>query len=123
MSKNQISVSLVAQSSSEISTSFIVREEESEKAITALRNFNFFSEFFEINWEKVAVINITGLKILETKTKTEIFRALEKKDIKVKAISQSNNELNLSLVVEREKLVDAINAIHDDLYEEFEVFN
>jgi aspartate kinase len=123
MSKNQISVSLVAQSSSEISTSFIVREEESENAISALRNSNFFSEFFEIKSEQVAVINITGLKILETKTKTEIFRALEKKKISVKAISQSHNELNLSLVIEREKLVDAINAIHDDLYEEFEGFN
>ncbi len=120
MSKNQISVSLVAQSSSEISTSFIVREEDSERAITALKNSKFFSEFFEINWEKVAVINITGLKILKTKTKTEIFSALEKKNIDVKAISQSHNELNLSLVIERRKLVDAINAIHDDLYEEFE---
>jgi aspartate kinase len=123
MSKNQISVSLVAQSSSEISTSFIVREEDSEKAINALKNSNFFSEFFEINWEEVAVINITGLKILETKTKTEIFSALEKKNINVKAISQSHNELNLSLVIERDKLVDAINAIHDDLYEEFEGFD
>ncbi|MFX1379874.1 MAG: aspartate kinase [Promethearchaeota archaeon] len=122
MSKNQISVSLVAQSSSEISTSFIIREQDTEKAINALRNSDFFSEFFEISWEKVAVINITGLKILEPKTKTEIFNALEKKNIKVKAISQSYNELNLSLVIGRNELVDAINAIHDDLYEEFEGF-
>ncbi|MFX0022352.1 MAG: aspartate kinase [Candidatus Hermodarchaeota archaeon] len=123
MSKNQISVSLVAQSSSEISTSFIVREDESERAITALKSSSFFSEFFEINWEHVAVINITGIKILETKTKTEIFNALEKKNINVKAISQSHNELNLSLVIERVKLVEAINAIHDDLYDEFEGFD
>ncbi|MFX1239764.1 MAG: aspartate kinase [Promethearchaeota archaeon] len=120
MSKNQISVSLVAQSSSEISTSFIIRTEDSRKAINALKNSDFFSEFFEINWEEVAVLSITGLKILETKTKTEIFNALEKKNINVKAISQSYNELNLSLVLEREKLVDAINTIHDHLYDEFE---
>ncbi|MFX1386338.1 MAG: aspartate kinase, partial [Promethearchaeota archaeon] len=73
MSKNQISVSLVAQSSSEISTSFIIREEDSNKAISALKSSKYFSEFFEIKWENVAVINITGLKILETKTKAEIF--------------------------------------------------
>jgi aspartate kinase len=120
MSKNKINVSLVAQSSSEISTSFIVDPEDSEEAIEALNQSKFFSEFFEIKWEDVAVINITGLKILETKTKAEIFSALDKKNVKVKAISQSYNELNLSLVIEREKLIEAINVIHDDLWEDFE---
>ncbi len=121
MSKNRISVSLVAQSSSEVSTSFIVKEEDSERAVAALKDSKFFSEFFHIKWENVAVINIIGLKILETKTKADIFNALDKKDIKVKALSQSLNELNLSIVIERKKLIEAINIIHDDLYDEFEV--
>jgi aspartokinase/homoserine dehydrogenase 1 len=121
MSKNQISVSLVAQSSSEISTSFIINTVDSERAIQALNNSKFFSEFFTIKWENVAVINIIGLKILETKTKADIFNALSKKSIKVKAISQSFEELNLSIVVNRERLADAITVIHDELYEEFEV--
>ncbi|MHA1932674.1 MAG: aspartate kinase [Promethearchaeota archaeon] len=120
MSKNEISVSLVAQSSTEISTSFIINAEDTETAINALNKSKFFSEFFEIKWEDVAVINITGLKILETKTKAEIFNALDKKNVKVKAISQSFDELNLSLVVERANLFDAINSIHDDLCEDFE---
>ncbi|MHA2038580.1 MAG: aspartate kinase [Candidatus Hodarchaeales archaeon] len=120
MSKNKISVSLVAQSSSEIGTSFIVNSEDSEAAINALDKSKFFAEFFEIKWEDVAVINITGLKILETKTKAEIFGALDKKKVKVKAISQGFDELNLSLVVDRKRLIDAINIIHDDLYEDFE---
>lgn len=119
MSKNRISVSLVAQSSSEISTSFIINEEDLERAIAALKSSKFFSEFFKIKWEHVSVINITGLKILETRTKVEIFNALDKKDIKVKAISQSHDELNLSIVIERSKLEEAIKIIHDDLYEEF----
>lgn len=123
MSKNKISVSFVAQSSSEISTSFIIMEEESERAIEALESSKFFSEFFHIKWEHVAVINIIGLKILENKTKADIFNALNKKEVKVKAISQSLNELNLSIVVDREKLTEAINIIHDDLYEEFESLN
>ncbi|MFX1569680.1 MAG: aspartate kinase [Promethearchaeota archaeon] len=120
ISKNQISVSLVAQSSSEISTSFIINEKDANRAIHALKNSKYFSEFFEIKWENVAVINITGLRILETKTKAEIFNALYRKNVKVKAISQSHDELNLSIVINREELVDAINVIHDDLYEEFE---
>ncbi|MFX1500608.1 MAG: aspartate kinase [Promethearchaeota archaeon] len=123
MSKNKISVSLVAQSSSEISTSFIIKEDDCDKAINALKNSKFFSEFFYIKWENVAVINITGLKILETKTKAEIFNALDKKNIIIKAISQSHDELNLSIVIKRDQLIEAINIIHDDLYDEFEDSN
>ncbi|MFX1573959.1 MAG: aspartate kinase [Promethearchaeota archaeon] len=123
MSKNNISVSLVAQSSSEISTSFIVRAEDSKRAIQALNNSEFFSEFFEIKWEDVAVINITGLKVLENRTKAEIFNALDKKNITVKSISQSYDELNFSIVIAKDQLIDAIKIIHDDLYEEFEPTN
>ncbi len=117
MSKNNISVSLVAQSASEISTSFIVKREDSKKAIDALNKSEYFSNFFEINFEDVAVINITGTKILENITKVLIFQALDKKNIHVKALTQSTEDLSLSIVVEKENLIDAINLIHDDLYE------
>ncbi|TFG02277.1 MAG: aspartate kinase [Promethearchaeota archaeon] len=120
IAKNKISVSFVAQSSSEISTSFIVRGENAQKAINTLKNEEFFSDFYEITWKKVAVINITGLKVLENETKAQIFHALAKKNIEVKAISQSYEELNLSIVVEKDNLMDAIKIIHDDLCEEFE---
>ncbi|MBN1214940.1 MAG: aspartate kinase [Candidatus Lokiarchaeota archaeon] len=120
MGKNKISVSFVAQSSSEISTSFVVNGEDSEKAIKALKSEEFFSEFYHINWEPVSIINITGLKVLDNKTKSDIFNALAKKNVNVKGISQSNDELNLSLLVKKEKLMDGINIVHDDLCEEFE---
>jgi aspartokinase len=120
MSKNSISVSLVAQSASEISTSFIVKGIEAQKAVDALENSGYFSDFFEIKFEEVAIINITGFKILENTTKAIIFQALEKKDIHVKALTQSTEELNLSLVIERQDLMDAINVIHDDLCKDFE---
>ena len=120
MSKNSISVSLVAQSASEISTSFIVKKEDAEKALIALNRSEYFSDFFEIKNEEVAIINITGLKVLDNLTKVKIFQALDKKQIKVKALTQSIEELNFSLVISKEKLIDAINVIHDDLYEDFE---
>ncbi|TXT53274.1 MAG: Aspartokinase [Promethearchaeota archaeon] len=121
MGKNNISVSLVSQSSSEISTSFVVEKKDSEKAINALQKEEYFSEFFEFGYEDVAVMNITGTKILENKTKAMIFQALDKKDIHVKALSQSSEELNLSIVIDPADLFDAINIIHDDLCEEFNV--
>lgn len=120
MSKNRISVSLVAQSASEISTSFIVKGTEAKKAVDALKSSGYFSDFFEIKFEDVAIVNITGFKILENTTKAIIFQALEKKNIHVKALTQSTEELNLSLVIERQDLVDAIKVIHDDLCEDFE---
>jgi aspartate kinase len=115
MAKNGISVSLVAQSSSEVSTTFLVKGTQAEKAINALMKEDYFSAFFDITWMDVAVINITGLKIMENKTKAQIFRALDKRNIQVKAISQSFEELNLSIVIDKKKLFEAIKIIHDDL--------
>jgi aspartate kinase len=120
MGKNDISVSLVSQSASEISTSFVVKQEDTQKAENALRDSVHFKEFFEINSERVAIINITGTKILENKTKARIFNALDKKNVHVKALSQSSEELNISLVIDKKDLVNAISVIHDDLCEEFE---
>jgi len=120
MSKNSISVSLVAQSASEISTSFIVKKEDAEKALKALDKSGYFSDFFEIKNEEVAIINITGLKVLDNLTKVKIFQALEKRQIKVKALAQGIEELNFSIVISKGKLIDAINVIHNDLYEDFE---
>jgi aspartokinase len=110
----------VAQSASEISTSFIVKEEESKKAVETLSNSRYFSNFFEIKSEEVAIINITGFKILENLTKAKIFQALDKKDIHVKALTQSTEELNLSLVIDRKDVFNAINIMHDDLCEDLE---
>jgi len=123
MSKNRISVSLVAQSASEISTSFIVKEEDSIRAVKALESSGYFTDFFEIKSEEVAIINITGFKVLENLTKVMIFQALEKKKICIKALTQSTEELNISLVIKRENIVDAIKMIHEDLCENFEEEN
>ena len=119
MGNNKINVSLVSQSASEISTSYVVSNDDAEKAIDALENSEYFNDFFEIKAENVAIINITGSKILENKTKAKIFEALDKKNIHVKALSQSSEELNLSLVIDKKDLINAINLIHDDLWEEF----
>jgi len=88
--------------------------------VEALYNSGYFSNFFEIKSEEVAIINITGFKILENLTKAKIFHALEKKNVHVKALTQSAEELNLSLVINRKDVFSAINIIHDDLCEDFD---
>ena len=120
MGKNKVSVSLVSQSASEISTSFVVKNEDSDKAIEALKSAIYFKDFFKIQAEDVAIINITGTKILENITKAMIFQALDKKSIRVKALSQSSDELNLSLVINKDDLIEAIKVIHTDLCQNLE---
>jgi aspartate kinase len=120
MSKNNISVSFVAQSASEVSTAFIVKKEDSKKALDALEKAGYFSEFFKITHEMVAILNITGAKILENKTKAMIFNALDEKKIPVIAMSQSTEELNLSLVIHNENIKDAILIVHKYLCKTFD---
>ena len=115
MGQNKISVSLVSQSATEISTSFVVKKEDSEKALSALNDATYFQDFFKIKAEDIAIINITGTKILDNQTKARIFNSLDKKQIHVKALSQSSEDLTLSLVIDKEKLRDAIDGIHNDL--------
>ncbi len=115
MGKSKISVSFVSQSSAEVSTSFIVDKENSINAIDNLRHKLDVKEFFEITSKEVSVINITGSIVLENNTKAKIFNALDKRNIQVKAISQSYEELNLSIVIEKDKLTEAIQLIHNDL--------
>ncbi|MFX1353153.1 MAG: aspartate kinase [Promethearchaeota archaeon] len=119
MSKNNVSVSLVAQSASEVSTSFIVKKKDANKALKALKKSEYFTDFFDIKDEEIAIINITGFKVLDNLTKVKIFLALEKKQINVKALTQSIDELNFSLVISKESLFDAINVIYLDLYKDF----
>jgi aspartokinase len=60
---------------------------------------------------------------LENSTKAKIFQALDKRDIHVKALSQGTEELNMSLVIKKEDLIDAIILIHNSLCEDFESLN
>jgi aspartate kinase len=120
ISKSKISVSLVAQSATEISTSFIVKKEDADNAISSLKSSDYFSEFFKIKFEEVAIINITGSKVLDNITKVKIFQAFDKKNIKVKALSQSTDEINFSIVIQKDRLMDAVKILHHDLCKEFE---
>jgi aspartate kinase len=123
MKKNNISVSLVAQTASEVSTSFIIKKKDAQKAITSLKSEEFFSQFFDIKSEIVAMINITGVKVLDNKTKIKIFQALDKQNIYIKAMAQGTEELNISLVLKKEDIFNAMNLIHDSLCEDIEKNN
>lgn len=112
MGKNGINVSLVAQSSSEINTTFVVESTEGDRAVQLLKESGKFDNFFDIRIEYVGIVAVIGLRIIDTKIKARIFSALSKRNIIVKSISQSSEGLNISLVINKtdiEKAVDILN--------------
>jgi aspartokinase len=58
--------------------------------------------------------------VLDNQTKVKIFQAFAKKKIRVKALSQSTDEINFSIVIQKDNLLDAVTILHDDLCEDFE---
>ena len=111
MGENKINVSLVAQSSSEINTTFIVKASEGEKALILLKKNPDFKNFFDIKIEHVGVIAVVGLRIIDSKIKARIFSALGKKNILVKALSQSSEGLNISIVIKKQDIENAVNTL------------
>lgn len=120
IAKNGINVSLVTQSASEISTSFVVDQKDELNAIKALKNNEFFRNFFKITSENVAIINITGLKILDNILKAKVFEIFARSNIRVRAISQSFEEINISLVIDKNRVLEAIKVLYNYINNEFE---
>jgi len=116
MGDNKINVSLVAQSSSEINTTFVVEVYNGEKAVSLITENNFFKNFFDIKIEYVGIIAVIGLQVLDTKIKARIFSALSSENINVKSISQSSEGLNISMVINKHDIEKAVNTLHEEFH-------
>lgn len=116
MGKNDINVSLVAQSSSEVNTTFIVKASDGVKAQKLLTEGEMFKDFFDIKMEYVGIIAVIGERVLGIKTKARIFTALSEQDIEVKAMSQSSEGLNISIVIDKENVIKSVNTLHKEFH-------
>ncbi|NHI94518.1 MAG: aspartate kinase [Candidatus Lokiarchaeota archaeon] len=110
MGSNDINVSFVCQSSSEVNTTFVVENKDGEKARDLLKKSSFFSKWFEIIVENVGLIAIVGEGFNKPGILGRIFNAL--KNNKVLAISQTSGGINISILVPKEELESAIKSIH-----------
>ncbi|MHA1792438.1 MAG: aspartate kinase [Promethearchaeota archaeon] len=110
---NDINVSLVSQSSSEVNTTFCVSKEDGKKTIKILKESPLFKEWFDffLN-ENVVVLGVIG-HVHEPCVKKQIFEKLSERNIEVIAVAQSADGLNVSLVLDETIALDAINAIHE----------
>lgn len=112
MGRNNINVSFVSQSSSEINTTFVVDRKDGDRAIQLLQEDEFFSKWFDLSCEYVGLIAIIGEGFNQPGILGRIFSALQK--IQILAISQASGGLNISILVLKKDLKDAIRAIHDE---------
>lgn len=114
MGAQSINVSLVAQSSSEVNTTFVVKEADAEPAMRALTTDEYFDHWFEVSLDHVAILGIIGKRVKDSQTKARVYRALADHDVNIIAMAQASDGLNVSLVVKRADLKVAVRAIHDE---------
>ncbi len=107
---NEISVSMVAQSSSEINTTFVVEKEVGQKAVDILSKHPDLQEWYSITKKNVGIIAVIGDEI--HKSNSKIFHALGKHNINVIAVAQSSDDLNISIIVSSDNVQEAVCAIN-----------
>ncbi len=117
MGKNNVNVIMISQSSSENNITFIVSDEDRKKAIKALNWSPFFGkEWVDINMEDdVSLLCIVGAGMKNTYgVAGRLCTALGNARVNIRAISQGSSELNISLVISREDIERAVQAIHKE---------
>lgn len=120
--RQQISVILITQASSEHSICFAVSPEHSESARLAV-NEEFRFEIQNHSIEPVlleadhSVIAVVGANMRQKPgISGRLFQALGKNGINVRAIAQGSSELNISVVIRREDEAKALGALHDTFF-------
>ncbi len=130
LAKNGISVFMVSQASSENTTSFAVRNEDSDLAVKVLREeFALEMSQGEINDIKpekdLATLAIVGENMKRTPgIAGKLFGTLGRSGINVIACAQGASETNISFVIKAKHLRKALNSIHDSFFlSEYQVLN
>lgn len=122
LSREQINIILITQSSSEHSITFAVNPADALKAL-ALINKEFELELQARKLEYPEVENgLSALAIVgENMKKTpgmsgKLFSALGRNGVNVRAIAQGSSEYNISVIISKPDLSKAVNAVHDAFY-------
>ncbi|SER10336.1 bifunctional aspartate kinase/homoserine dehydrogenase I [Pedobacter rhizosphaerae] len=122
LSREQINVVLITQSSSEHSITFAVKPSDAAHAIALIKK-----EFeLELDANKLALPEIeSNLSVLaivgENMKRTpgmsgRLFSALGRNGINVRAIAQGSSEYNISVIINKDDLSKAVNAVHDAFF-------
>jgi aspartokinase/homoserine dehydrogenase 1 len=124
LSREQINIVLITQSSSEHSITFAVKPEDALKAL------NLINKEFELELQtnkleypslerNLSVIAIVGENMRHTPGMcARLFNALGRNGVNVRAIAQGSSEYNISVILAKDDLFKAVNAVHDAFFSE-----
>lgn len=122
LAQNKVNVVMITQASSEMTISFAVSPDDTEKAVKGLKN-----EFkYEIKIQKemevevlkdLSIIAIVGEEMRNTPGISAIlFQSLARNGISVIATAQGSSELNISVVINHCSLKKALNVVNEGFF-------
>ncbi|WP_140938580.1 bifunctional aspartate kinase/homoserine dehydrogenase I [Sphingobacterium lumbrici] len=133
LAREQINVVLITQSSSEHSITFAVHPNDAQKAVVLIRDeFELELEANKLDLpeieENLSVLAVVGENMKRTPGMSgRLFYALGRNGINVRAIAQGSSEFNISVIIKKDNLAKALNAVHDAFFAELKktlyVFN
>ncbi len=122
LSREQINVILITQSSSEHSITFAVQPGDTERARLLIEQ-EFELELIakkleEVQIEKdLAILAVVGENMKETPgVSGKLFHSLGRNGVNVRAIAQGSSEYNISVIISSNDLAKALNAVHDAFF-------
>ncbi|MDT0593445.1 bifunctional aspartate kinase/homoserine dehydrogenase I [Glaciecola petra] len=122
ISKGNISISLITQSSSEYSISFCITHKDADKARElleesfALELSNKLLEPIEVR-EDLAIVTLVGDGMRQSKgLAAKFFKALAQARVNNVAIAQGSSERSISTVIENKKAKKAVKVIHQNFF-------
>jgi bifunctional aspartokinase / homoserine dehydrogenase 1 len=122
LAKENISVILITQASSEHSICFAVKPEEAPAAVKIM-NAEFATEIQRNEIDKIVAeydLSITAIVGENMKKASgvagKMFQALGKNGINISAIAQGSSELNISVVIRKDDEVKALRALHQAFF-------
>ncbi|WP_410220270.1 bifunctional aspartate kinase/homoserine dehydrogenase I [Pedobacter sp.] len=122
LSREQINMVLITQSSSEHSITFAVKPSDVETAIKLIeKEFELELNAQKLSWPEVehnlAVLAVVGENMKRTPGMSgRLFHALGRNGINVRAIAQGSSEYNISVIIGKDDLSKAVNAVHDAFF-------
>jgi aspartokinase/homoserine dehydrogenase 1 len=122
LSREQVNVVLITQSSSEHSITFAVKPADALKALTLInKEFELELQARKLEYPEVenglSVLAIVGENMKRTPgISGKLFNALGRNGVNIRAIAQGSSEYNISVIISKTDLSKAVNAVHDAFY-------
>ncbi|RZK39094.1 MAG: bifunctional aspartate kinase/homoserine dehydrogenase I [Pedobacter sp.] len=122
LSREQINIVLITQSSSEHSITFAVKPDDAVRAVAMIsKEFDLELQAKKLETPEVenglAVLAIVGENMKRTPgISGKLFHAMGRNGVNVHAIAQGSSEYNISVIIAKSDLSKAVNAVHDAFY-------